>query len=171
MARKDVRVGDRVMIKRAGEVIPFVIGPIVEARTGAEVPITPPTNCPFCGSPVLHPEGEVFYYCSNLDCPERVARQIEYFVARGLMDIEGLGERGVRQLIDAGLIHDEADLFSLKAEDIAKLEGYADKSIQTNRWLMRKNRRQSLLGSSATRNIHSIPASCIHLGATILSPA
>ncbi|MCC7446936.1 MAG: NAD-dependent DNA ligase LigA [Anaerolineae bacterium] len=130
VARKDVRVGDRVMIKRAGEVIPFVIGPIVESRTGAEVPITPPTNCPFCGSPVIHPEGEVFYYCSNLDCPERVARQMEYFVARGLMDIEGLGERGVRQLIDAGLIHDEADLFSLKAEDIAKLEGYADKSIQ-----------------------------------------
>jgi len=130
VARKDVRVGDRVMIKRAGEVIPFVIGPIVEARTGAEVPITPPTNCPFCGSLVIHPEGEVFYYCSNLDCPERVARQIEYFVARGLMDIEGLGERGVRQLIDAGLIHDEADLFSLKAEDIEKLEGYAEKSVQ-----------------------------------------
>ena len=130
VARKDVRVGDRVMIKRAGEVIPFVIGPIVEARTGVEVPITPPTNCPFCGSPVIHPEGEVFYYCSNLACPERVARQIEYFVARGLMDIEGLGERGVRQLINAGLIHDEADLFALKAEDIAKLEGYAEKSVQ-----------------------------------------
>ncbi len=130
VARKDIRAGDRVMIKRAGEVIPFVIGPIVEARTGAEIPITPPTHCPFCGSPVIHPDGEVFYYCSNLACPERVARQIEYFVARGQMDIEGLGERGVRQLLDAGLIKDEADLFSLEAEDVAKLEGYADKSIQ-----------------------------------------
>jgi DNA ligase (NAD+) len=130
VARKDVRLGDRVMIKRAGEVIPFVIGPVVAARTGEEIPITPPTQCPYCNSPVRRTEGEVYYYCSNADCPERNARQIEYFVSRGQMDIEGLGERGVRQLLDAGLIKDEADLFTLKPEDLAKLEGYGELRIQ-----------------------------------------
>jgi DNA ligase (NAD+) len=130
VARKDVRLGDRVMIKRAGEVIPFVIGPIVEARTGNEIPITPPKECPYCHSPVVHQDGEVAYYCSNPECPERVARQIEYFVARGVMDIEGLGEHGVRQLIEAGLIKDEADLFSLKPDQLAELEGYGELRIQ-----------------------------------------
>ncbi|MEP7285353.1 MAG: NAD-dependent DNA ligase LigA [Chloroflexota bacterium] len=130
IARKDLRVGDRVVIKRAGEVIPFVIGPIVAARTGDEVPITPPERCPVCDHPVIHPEGEVYYYCSNLHCPERVARSIEYFVGRGQMDIDGLGEKGVRQLLQAGLIKDEADLFFLKKEDLANLEGYADLKVQ-----------------------------------------
>src|SRR5258708_4588189 len=130
IARKDLRIGDRVRIKRAGEVIPFVIGPVIAARTGDEIPITPPERCPVCNSPIVHPEGEVYYYCSNPRCPERVARSIEYFVARGLMDIEGLGEKGVRQLLDAGLIKDEADLFTLKAEDLAKLEGYGDLRVQ-----------------------------------------
>jgi len=130
IARKDLRIGDRVTIKRAGEVIPFVVGPIVSARTGDEIPITPPERCPVCGFPVLHPEGEVYYYCSNPRCPERVARSLEYFVSRGAMDIEGLGEKGVRQLLQAGLIKDEADLFTLKAEDLANLEGYADLRIQ-----------------------------------------
>jgi DNA ligase (NAD+) len=90
ITRKDVRLGDRVLIKRAGEVIPFVIGPVIEARNGAEQPIQPPTECPFCHSPVSRAEGDVAYYCSNRDCPERTARAIEYFVGRGLMDIEGL---------------------------------------------------------------------------------
>ena len=130
IARKDVRVGDRVLIKRAGEVIPFVIGPVVAARTGSERPIEPPTVCPVCGSPVIHPEGEVAYYCSNPTCPERVARSIEYFVGKGQMDIDGLGEKGVRQLIATGLIHDEADLFSLTAEQLSALEGYGEVKIQ-----------------------------------------
>jgi DNA ligase (NAD+) len=130
IARKDVRIGDRVMLKRAGEVIPFVIGPIVGARTGDEIPIAPPTHCPACNSPVLHAEGDVFYYCSNAYCPERIARSIEYFVARDLMDIEGLGDKGVRALLTAGLIKDEADLFTLKAEDLEKLEGYGDLKVQ-----------------------------------------
>src|SRR5258708_4325070 len=129
VARKDLRIGDRVVIKRAGEVIPFVVGPIISARTGDEIPIVPPERCPVCNFPVLHPEGEVYYYCSNPRCPERVARGLEYFVARGVMDIDGLGEKGVRQLLDAGLIKDEADLFTLKAEDLAQLEGYGDLRI------------------------------------------
>jgi DNA ligase (NAD+) len=128
--RKDVRLGDRVMIKRAGEVIPYVIGPILSARTGEEVEIVAPTVCPVCKSPVIRREGEVALYCSNPDCPERVARSIEYFVGRGQMDIEGLGTKGVRQLLEAGLIHDEADLFALTAEQLAPLEGYAETKAQ-----------------------------------------
>jgi DNA ligase (NAD+) len=130
IARKDVKIGDRVAIKRAGEVIPFVIGPILQARTGVEQPIMPPTHCPFCQSPVAKAEGEVAYYCSNTDCPERKARQLEYFVGKGQMEIEGLGEKGVRQLLMAGLIKDEADLFTLKAEALAELEGYGKLKIQ-----------------------------------------
>jgi DNA ligase (NAD+) len=130
VARKDLRIGDRVIIKRAGEVIPFVVGPIVSTRTGDEIPITPPERCPICDSEVVHPEGEVYYYCSNPQCPERVARSIEYFVARGLMDIDGLGEKGVRQLLQAGLVKDQADLFFLKPEALAELEGYGELRIQ-----------------------------------------
>jgi DNA ligase (NAD+) len=130
VARKDVRVGDLVRLKRAGEVIPFVIGAVVEARSGAEVLIVPPTECPFCASPVVRAEGEVYYYCSNPLCPERVARSLEYFVARGQMEIEGLGERGVRQLMAAGLVKDEADLFTLNAEQLAALEGYGEQKVR-----------------------------------------
>lgn len=130
VARKDVRIGDRVLIKRAGEVIPFVIGPVVAARDGSETPITPPEKCPFCGFPTVRGEGEVALYCSNPDCPERRARQIEYFVGRGQMDIEGLAVKGVRALIAAGLVKDEADLFTLKAEQLATLEGYGELKIK-----------------------------------------
>ncbi len=130
VARKDVRIGDRVLIKRAGEVIPFVIGPVIAARDGSEIPITPPEKCPFCGAPTVRGEGEVALYCSNPDCPERRARQIEYFVGRGQMDIEGLAVKGVRAMIAAGLVRDEADLFTLKAEQLATLEGYGELKIK-----------------------------------------
>ena len=130
IAKKDIRLGDRVLIRRAGEVIPFVAGPVLGARTGAETPITPPERCPVCDSPVIRNDGEVFYFCSNVACPERIARNIEYFVSRGALDIDGLGEQGVRQLLTAGLIRDEADLFTLTAEQIGQLDGYGEKKIQ-----------------------------------------
>ena len=128
--QKDIRIGDKVVIKRSGEVIPYVIGPIVGARTGDELPIRPPQRCPVCDAPVERDDGEVAYYCTNPVCPERVARNIEYFVSRGAMDIDGLGERGVRQLLDAGLITDEADLFTLTADDLIPLDGFAEKKVQ-----------------------------------------
>lgn len=130
IAQKDIRIGDRVIVKRSGEVIPYVVGPILAARTGEERPITPPAICPACGSPVARDEGEVAYYCTNAACPERIARNIEYFVSREAMDIEGLGERGVRQLLEQGLIHDEADLFTLTVDDLLQLEGFADKKAR-----------------------------------------
>jgi DNA ligase (NAD+) len=128
--QKDIRIGDTVIVKRSGEVIPYVVGPIVAARTGQEREIQPPTTCPVCNSPVARDEGEVAYYCTNPACPERIARNIEYFVSRGAMDIDGLGERGVRQLLAEELIHDEADLFSLTADDLLTLEGFAEKKAQ-----------------------------------------
>ncbi len=130
IAQKDIRIGDTVVVKRSGDVIPYVVGPVVAARTGDETAITPPDTCPVCASPVERDEGEVAYYCTNPACSERVARNIEYFVSRSAMDIDGLGERGVRLLLEQGLIDDEADLFTLSADDLLPLEGFADKKVQ-----------------------------------------
>jgi DNA ligase (NAD+) len=130
IAEKDIRLNDRIIVKRSGDVIPYVVGPVMAARTGDEKPILPPERCPVCDSPVARDEDEVAYYCTNLTCPERIARNIEYFVSRSAMDIVGLGERGVRLLLEQGLIEDEADLFSLQAEDLIDLEGFAEKKVQ-----------------------------------------
>jgi DNA ligase (NAD+) len=111
-------------------VIPYVVGPVVGARAGLERPIYPPERCPVCDSLVERDAGEVAYYCSNPACPERVARNIEYFVSRSAMDIEGLGESGVRQLLNEGLIRDEADIFSLRLDDLLPLEGFAEKKAR-----------------------------------------
>jgi DNA ligase (NAD+) len=130
IARKDIRLGDRVIVKRAGDVIPHVAGPVVSARTGNEQMIEPPANCPFCGTPLTRREGEVALYCTNWDCPGKLDRAIEHFVGRGAMDIEGLGEKIVSQLIDAGLIADVADLYSLKQSELLTLEKFAEKKAQ-----------------------------------------
>jgi DNA ligase (NAD+) len=130
VAAKDIRIGDTVIVKRSGEVIPYVVGPVADLRDGSEVPIEPPERCPVCQSPVIRAEGEVAYYCSNPDCPERLVRAIEYFVSRGAMDIDGLGERIVRQLVDEGLIRDIADLYFLTAEQLLPLEGFAEKKVE-----------------------------------------
>lgn len=127
IAEKDIRIGDRVLVKRAGEVIPYVIGPVVDVRTGSEQPYQPPSTCPACGQPVEHVEGEVAWYCVNAACPAQLIRNLEHFVSRGAMDISGLGIRIVEQLIAEGLVTDVADLFTLKKEDLLKLEGFAEK--------------------------------------------
>ena len=127
IAEKDIRAGDRVLVKRAGDVIPYVIGPVMEARTGAVRPYMPPAICPACGQPVEHFAGEVAWYCVNAACPEQLVRNVEHFVSRGTMDIVGLGIRIVEQLIKAGLVRDVADLYTLKKERLLELEGFADK--------------------------------------------
>ena len=119
IAEKDIRVGDRVLVKRAGEVIPYIIGPVVDARTGAEKPYQPPSTCPACGQAVEHFEGEVAWYCVNAACPAQLVRNVEHFVSRGAMDIEGLGIELVKILIDSGLVKDVADLFVLTKENLA----------------------------------------------------
>ena len=130
IAEKDIRPGDRVLVKRAGEVIPYVIGPVVDARTGIEKPYLPPTTCPACEQPVEHFEGEVAWYCVNAACPAQLVRNVEHFVSRGAMDIVGLGIKIVEQLIAEGLVEDVADLFTLKKEQLLELEGFAEKKAE-----------------------------------------
>ena len=127
IAEKDIRVGDRVLVKRAGDVIPYVIGPVQAARTGEEQPYVPPENCPSCGEAAEHLEGEVAWYCVNAACPAQLVRNLEHFVSRGAMDIVGLGIRIVEQLVRAGLVRDVADLYALQKEDLLQLEGFAEK--------------------------------------------
>ncbi len=127
IAEKDIRVGDRVRVKRAGEVIPYVIGPVEALRSGEEQVYQPPSLCPTCGEPVEHFPGEVAWFCVNAGCPAQLIRNVEHFVSRGAMDIVGLGIKIVEQLVGAGLVHDIADLYTLTKADLLSLEGFADK--------------------------------------------
>ncbi len=129
IAEKDIRVGDRVAVKRAGDVIPYVIGPIVDVRSGLEKVFAPPDTCPACGQAAERLEGEVAWYCVNSACPAQIIRNLEHFVSRGAMDIVGLGIRIVEQLVDAGLVQDVADLYTLQREELLRLEGFADKKV------------------------------------------
>ncbi|HET6846985.1 MAG TPA: NAD-dependent DNA ligase LigA [Anaerolineales bacterium] len=113
IVEKDIRIGDRVLVKRAGEVIPYVIGPVTEARTGKERKYKPPTKCPECGEPVEHFEGEVAWYCVNVACPAQLVRNVEHFASRGSMDINGLGYKIVEKLIASGAVKDVADIYTL----------------------------------------------------------
>ncbi len=125
IARKDLRVGDRVLVKRAGEVIPQVVAPIPERRTGKEPVYRPPDSCPACGTAVERPADEVAVYCPNGSCPGRLFWGLVHFAGREAMDIRGLGERTAQQLLDSGLVRDVADLYGLTAEQLQTLEGFA----------------------------------------------
>lgn len=127
IAEKDIRVGDRVLVKRAGEVIPYVIGPVAEARDGSEQVYQPPEVCPTCEQPVERTEGEVAWYCVNNACPAQLVRNLEHFVSRGGMDIVGMGIRIVYQLVEAGVVKDLADVYTLTKEQLLQLEGFAEK--------------------------------------------
>jgi len=130
IVRKDLRVGDRVQVKRAGEVIPQIIGPVPEYRSGAEKRWRMPKKCPVCGTPVARDEGEAMHFCPNQGCPGRRLEAIRHFASRGAMDIRGLGDQRVQQLVDAGLVRDVADLYDLEAGQLVKLEGFARKSAE-----------------------------------------
>lgn len=128
--RKDLRIGDQVVVKRAGDVIPQVVRPVIELRTGEERAFEMPQRCPSCGEPVLRPEGEVATYCTNAACPVQRVRRVEHFAGRGAMDLEGLGEKLAYQLVQAGLVADVADLYSLTKEDLLPLEGFAERKAE-----------------------------------------
>jgi DNA ligase (NAD+) len=130
ITEKGIRPGDRVMIKRAGDVIPYVIGPILDVRSGTEMPYTPPAQCPSCGSQVERIPGEVAWFCVNPACPAQLVRNLEHFVSREAMDISGLGTKVVDQLTAAGLIKDAADLYQLTKAQLLTLEGFADKKVE-----------------------------------------
>jgi len=127
---KDIRLGDWVEVTRAGEVIPQVLGPARDRRTGDEKTFRMPEKCPSCGSKVEHPQDEVMTYCPNVSCPARVKEGIVHFASRSAMDIRGLGYERVGALIDATLIADVADLYELTVMQLLTLEGFAEKSAQ-----------------------------------------
>lgn len=130
IARKDIRVGDTVIVKRAGDVIPYVVGPVPDLRDGSEEVIEIPDVCPFCGEPVERVPGEVAIYCTNPSCPEQLVRRVEYFVSRGAMDIDGFGKETGILLIEEGVIEDVADIYSLESDDLLPLEGFGEKKVE-----------------------------------------
>jgi len=126
--RKDIRIGDWVVVQRAGEVIPEIVEPIVSRRTGKEKIFSMPARCPVCGSEVIKPQGEAMHRCTNAACPSQALERIKHFVSRGAMDIDGVGEKLCQALFEAGLIKDAADLYYLTKEQLLSLERMADKS-------------------------------------------
>jgi len=121
IARKDVRVGDTVLIERGGEVIPKVVQVVEEKRPRGALPWTPPEECPVCGTPAVKPEGEVDRRCPNSSCPAQIEQRLKHFSRREAMDIEGLGDVVVHELLERGLVRDFADLYALRFEDLAPL--------------------------------------------------
>jgi DNA ligase (NAD+) len=130
IARKDIRIGDTVVVERAGDVIPYVVEVLKERRTGEEKPFVMPERCPVCGSDVFREEGEAAFRCSGLSCPAKLKESLKFFGSRGALDIEGLGEKLIDQMVERGLVRDLADLYSLTKEQLAGLERMADKSAQ-----------------------------------------
>ncbi|MEW6108024.1 MAG: NAD-dependent DNA ligase LigA [Nitrospirota bacterium] len=130
MERKDIRIGDTVVVERAGDVIPHVISAIKEKRTGKERFFSIPEKCPACGSGVVREEGEVAVRCVSLHCPAQVQEKIIHFASRGGMDIEGLGEKNVELLYSRGLIKHFEDIYKLQKEDLLELPRFAEKSAQ-----------------------------------------
>jgi DNA ligase (NAD+) len=127
---KDIRIGDLVLVERAGDVIPYVVKVIKEARTGNEKPIVFPKNCPSCGSLLVKPLDEAVYRCININCPAQVKERIAHFASKDAMDIRGLGQAIVNRFYDLGLLKSIPDIYRLDFEKIKKLEGFGEKSAQ-----------------------------------------
>ncbi|HRR26516.1 MAG TPA: NAD-dependent DNA ligase LigA [Acidobacteriota bacterium] len=158
--RKDIREGDMVVIRRAGDVIPQVVRPLVEKRTGNEKVFTYPDRCPVCQAPVVREEGGVMAYCSNRRCPAQRLEALKHFVSREAMDIRGLGPETLEKLMQAGLVQDPADLYRLRREDILGLPGFGEKSADN---LLRS------LEESKHRPFHRVlfALGIRHVGATV----
>ncbi len=129
IANNDIRAGDTVLVTRAGDVIPRVIGPIVEERTGKERVFKMPTRCPICGSDADRPEGEAMSRCTNAACPAQVYERVRHFASRGAMDIEGLGDVMAGELTSRGIVHDIGDVYALDAKKLALVPRTGEKSI------------------------------------------
>ncbi len=126
---KDVRPGDTVVVRKAGDVIPEVVGPVLSARTKRSRPWHFPTKCPSCGGPLVRLPGESDTFCTNIDCPAQRVQRIVHFASRGALDIEGLGEKRVVQLVEAGLLSDPGDIYSLHGAPLVTLERFGDLSV------------------------------------------
>lgn len=125
---KDIRIGDTVIIQKAGEIIPEVVRPVIADRDGSEQVFAMPAVCPSCGSPVVRRDGEAATRCTNPECPAVIGQQIAHFVSRDAMNIDGLGDAIVAQLLTHHLIHDVSDIYVLKKQDLVVLDGFGEKS-------------------------------------------
>lgn len=166
---KDLRVGDWVQVKRAGEVIPQIIAPIPERRTGAEKPWRMPKKCPSCGTPATREEGEAAIYCPNIACPGRQLEGLVHFTSRGAMDIRGLSYARTQQLVTEGLVRDPGDLYALTREQLLELEGYAAKGTDALIAAIEASKSQPLsrlLHALGIRHVGSIAAQLLaqHFG-------
>lgn len=128
--RKDIRIGDSVVVQKAGDIIPEIVESLPRLRNGSEQVFQMPSTCPECDTLLERPGGEAVTRCPNPDCPARVHRRIEHFVSKNAFDIDGLGERIVKTLLEEGLIEDAADLFTLRPEQLETVEGFGDKSAR-----------------------------------------
>jgi DNA ligase (NAD+) len=128
--RKDIRIGDTVVVQRAGEVIPEVVAPVLSKRSGQERFFKMPARCPVCGSELVKPEGEVMTRCTNASCPAQIYELLTHFVSRSAMDIDGVGEKLAAALLEAGLVKNVADLYHLRKQDLLNLEKMGEKSVQ-----------------------------------------
>jgi DNA ligase (NAD+) len=144
VARKDVRIGDTVTIRRAGDVIPEVIGPVTSKRTGKERKFKMPSACPSCGSDIVRPEGEAVARCSGLDCPSQRVEKLFHFAGRGALDIEGLGYQTITALTERGWLKDVGDIYSLTSEQLGELDGFGEKSIDNLMTAIERSKSRSL---------------------------
>jgi len=166
---KDLRVGDWVQVKRAGEVIPQIIAPIPEKRTGSEQPWRMPKNCPVCGTRATREEDEAAIYCPNIACPGRQLEGLVHFTSRGAMDIRGLSYARIEQLVGEGLVRDPGDLYALTLDKLLELEGYADKGADALITAIQASKSQPLsrlLSALGIRHVGSIAAQLLaqHFG-------
>jgi DNA ligase (NAD+) len=144
MERKDIRIGDTVVVERAGDVIPHVLAVIKDKRTGKEKHFPVPEKCPVCGSKVVREKGEVAVRCIGLNCAAQVQERIIHFASRGAMDIEGLGEKNVELFYSKGLIHNFVDIYKLKKEELLNLPRFAEKSAQNLVEAIKKSKQTTL---------------------------
>jgi DNA ligase (NAD+) len=144
MQRKDIRIGDTVVVERAGDVIPHVLAVIKDKRTGKEKPFPVPEKCPVCGAKVVREKGEVAVRCIGLNCAAQVQERIIHFASRGAMDIEGLGEKNVELFYSKGLVHNFVDVYKLKKEELLNLPRFAEKSAQNLIEAVKKSKNTTL---------------------------
>jgi DNA ligase (NAD+) len=142
--RKDIRIGDHVVLQKAGDVIPEVVRPLFDKRTGDEREYEMPERCPVCDTPIARDEGAVRHYCPNLQCPARVGQEFGHFAGRGGMDIEGAGWQVLTQLLQRGLVKKRGDFFRLSVEDLESLERFARKSAENLYGSIQRARRRPL---------------------------
>ncbi|MCL6523540.1 MAG: NAD-dependent DNA ligase LigA [Thermoflavifilum sp.] len=141
---KDLRIGDTVLVERAGDVIPYIVKPITELRTGKEKPIQFPQNCPVCGDPLVKSSGEVAWRCVNINCEAQVLERMIHFVSKDAMDIKHLGEANVRRFYELGLLRTIPDIYRLDYNKIKKLEGFGEKSVHNLQQAIEASKKQPL---------------------------